>query len=303
MDTDEYFRYGLSWSSSQQPLSRAYVHPNSGCSIILPKQEDNVYSSYKVDSYNVPGLLSSRWHYLQKNMLVRLCPHMGHTGNPSILVNSYAWGTSLNSKITKYWTYVTMQATTTVGQMGTQMVWLGYRTPSLLLLNTNQSRFLTLLAQSTSISLLPTVLTLSLELPLQSHHSFTLTLCLSFELELITCPDQALPAHTFLGLLPAPGYTKSITHWLHDRAIWLTAYKWQTSSCNLDGLFQSMMKQKEEGNHKRTKRSSVHFHNNTLSRNSQRKRKHSHCSPPPFYTLAHFTVRFRYCARSSAACK
>lgn len=73
---------------------------------------------------------------------------------------------------TKYWTHTTMQTTATVSQVGMQVVWLGYRTPSLLL-NTNHSRFLTLLAQSTSSSLLPAMLTLSLELILRSHYSFT----------------------------------------------------------------------------------------------------------------------------------
>lgn len=137
---------------------------------------------------------------------------MGHTGNPNVLVNSCAWGTSLNSQKQSTEHMSPMQATTTVSQAGSRVVWLGYRTPCLLLLNTNHSRFLLLLAQATSSSLLPTALTLSLELPLQSHRSFTLTLCLSFELELLTCPDQALSAHTFLGLLPEPGSTASITH-------------------------------------------------------------------------------------------
>lgn len=48
--------------------------------------------------------------------------------------------------------------------------------------------------------------------------------------------------HTFLGLLPDPGYTKGITHWLNDRAVLLTAYKWQTLSFSLDGSFQTMAK-------------------------------------------------------------
>lgn len=134
MDNDEYFKYGLSWSGSQWALSRAYVHPNSGCSIILLEREDNVYSSYKVDSYNVSFLLSSHWHYLPKNMLVWLSPHMGHTGNPSMLGNRHI----TESQKTKYWMYVTMQAITTVSQVGTQVVRLGYRTPSLLLLNIKQ---------------------------------------------------------------------------------------------------------------------------------------------------------------------
>lgn len=150
--------------------------------------------------------------------------------------------------------YITMQATTTVSQVGMKVVWLGYRTPGLLLLNTNCSRFLMLWAWSTSSSQLHRTLTLPLKLRLQSPHSFTPMLCLGFELELLTCLDWALPAHTFLGLLPKSGYTESITHWLNDGTILFTAYKWQTSSFSLDGLFQTMMKQREEGNHKKTKK-------------------------------------------------
>lgn len=47
-----------------------YIQTVSVCSIVLPEQEDNVKSPYKVDSYNVSVLLSSHWHYLSKNMLV-----------------------------------------------------------------------------------------------------------------------------------------------------------------------------------------------------------------------------------------
>lgn len=63
-------------------------------------------------------LLSSHRHYLLKNTLVRLCPPTGRAGNPSILVTSYAWGTSLNPQKMKYRMYVTVQAPTTVSQVG-----------------------------------------------------------------------------------------------------------------------------------------------------------------------------------------
>lgn len=109
---DEHFRYGLSWPSGQEPLNRAYIHPNSKCSTVLPEQEDKVYSSYEVDGYKASALLSSHWHYLPKNCVLMQ--------NPSNHVSS--WIVFLNPR--KYRTHITMQETTTISWIRTKEWWL-----------------------------------------------------------------------------------------------------------------------------------------------------------------------------------
>lgn len=72
---DEHFRCGLSWPGGHQPLNRAYAHPNSGCSIVLPEQEDDVSSSYELGGYKTSALLSSHWHYLPKSCILTQNPN------------------------------------------------------------------------------------------------------------------------------------------------------------------------------------------------------------------------------------
>lgn len=102
------------------------------------QSKDNVYSSYKVDSKHTSVLLSSHCSYLLKNM--QLCPHKGHIGNPSILVNSDTRDTSLNSKkqLLNVHTSPYSQPPPLSFRWGkgvTKVVCTGYRTLSLLLLN------------------------------------------------------------------------------------------------------------------------------------------------------------------------
>lgn len=174
-------------------------------------------TAHKVDSKNICVLLSSHCFYCLKNVLVQQCPHKGHIGNPSTLVNSNTRGTSLNPK--KQLLNITMQsATTTLIQVGK-----GWNTGGVYRLQDTQSTSLkqisrlSCLSWSKPSSLFPTELTFSLALPLQSHHTFTTMLCLGFELEVPTHAGQATPAHTYLGLIPELGYAKSIKYWLNDR--------------------------------------------------------------------------------------
>lgn len=195
-----------------------------------------------------------------------------------------------------------MQATSTVSQVGMQVLSLGYRTPSLLLLNTNHSRFLTFLAQHTSSCLLPTALTLSLEIPLQPHHSFTLTLCLSFELELLTCPDQRL---VWAGPhcpwpLPWPRlYQKHnpLTRWQSyfidsiqmTLSAWMPYFRLWWSK----GRREIIRKQKE----------AVCISIIILWVEIHKGKENAVTVVPLFYRLAHCTVPFRYCTSSPVACK